>query len=136
MSVRQATAVALNTTAAAANAGTGGVLSAMCRDELRAVGHVGSYRDGHCTRSDAPREASAEQRAALAAVRARWAPVLVAVDELATAHDVARAVVEANDDRNGQRYLDALARLFEAYDSLRRLAAPFGLSLPALMGGN
>jgi hypothetical protein len=133
MTAREGANVALTATAAGANAGAESVLAAMCTDELRAIGHVGTRRAGHCVRTDEAREATPEQRAELERTRARWALVRVAYDEFRHAHDFAVAVANATEAIESERYLSALSALYEAYESLREAAAPLGVFLPPLL---
>lgn len=123
-SARQAVATGLNVSAAAANAAAPGILAAQCRAELAAINHTGDYVGGRCVRTDEPRAATAEELAALTALRAKWGPVMRAHEAFARAHDAARVLGTA----------ESLLDVVRAYEELRKAALEVSVTLPNISG--
>ena len=123
----------LNALAAASQSGATAILEAECSAELRALHHTGSWRAGHCERTDAPRAATAEETAALAATRAQWARVATAYRLFADAHEAARATLGPTGSEDSVPA--ALARLAGAYAVLIDAAQAVGVTVPAFPVG-
>lgn len=131
---RAAAAQTLNTVAAGADAAGEAVLSGYCRAQGNALHQPLELTAGHClpASSQVPREATPEERDALARTREAWRPVIRAHTRLAEAHEAAAAVVRAEAEPSLASILNALSAVFRAFPELVDAARSVGVTVPEL----